>query len=55
MHFHNQEFVRAISPVDGGLALTVEAVNGEIVETPLPLLVLDSADAASTAAQGHAV
>ncbi|MET1019656.1 MAG: peptidase E, partial [Microterricola sp.] len=54
VHFHNQEFVRAISPVDGGLALTVEAVNGEIVETPLPLVVLDSAEAAGRIAQGHA-
>ena len=53
MHFHNQEFVRAISPVEGGLALTVEAVDGENVETPLPLVVLESADAAGRIAQGH--
>lgn len=53
VHFHNQEFVRAISPVEGGLALTVEAVNGEIVETPLPLVMLESAEAAGRIAQGH--
>lgn len=35
------EFVTAISPVDPPLALRVEAVNGEIVETPLPVRVLE--------------
>ncbi len=40
LHFENQEFRAAISPVDGGLALKVAAVDGEIIETPLPLTVL---------------
>lgn len=37
LHFDGSEFVTAISPVDDGLALFVEAKDGEIVETPLPL------------------
>jgi len=41
VHFHNHEFVTAISPVDDGLALTVESIDGEIVETPLPILRLE--------------
>ncbi|AMB60133.1 peptidase E [Microterricola viridarii] len=51
VHFTNSggsgEFVRAISPVDDGLALTVAAVDGQIVETPLPITVLATTRAAS--------
>ncbi|WP_419817755.1 Type 1 glutamine amidotransferase-like domain-containing protein [Glaciibacter flavus] len=42
LHFDGDEFVTAISPVADGLALRVEAVDGEIVETPLPIRVLDA-------------
>lgn len=42
LHFENQEFVTAISPVEPALALRVEAVDGEIVETPLPVQVLEA-------------
>ena len=41
LHFENQDFVTAISPVDPALALRVEAVDGRIVETPLPVQVLE--------------
>lgn len=37
LHFDGTEFVTAISPVDNGLALYVEAKDGQIVETSLPL------------------
>lgn len=40
LHFENSEFVTAISPVDDPLALRVEAVDGTIVETELPVQVL---------------
>ncbi|NYD68135.1 peptidase E [Agromyces atrinae] len=40
VHFHGGKFVTAISPVEDALALTVKAVDGEIVETPLPVTVL---------------
>ena len=39
-------FVRAISPVENGLALTVEAFEGKIIETPLPITVLETTRAA---------
>ncbi|WP_395245215.1 Type 1 glutamine amidotransferase-like domain-containing protein [Agromyces sp. MMS24-K17] len=47
LHFTNAggaapEFVTAISPVEDPLALRVEAVDGRIVETPLPAKVLAS-------------
>lgn len=38
VHFEHGEFRAAISPVEGGLALRVEAVDGKIVETPLTVL-----------------
>lgn len=42
VHFENGVFQAAISPVEGGLALRVEAIDGRIVETPLPLTVLEA-------------
>ncbi|MBT9410081.1 Type 1 glutamine amidotransferase-like domain-containing protein, partial [Salmonella enterica] len=40
LHFENGEFVTAVSPVENALALKVEAVDGEIVETELPVQIL---------------
>ena len=42
LHFEGSELVTAISPVEDPLALRVEAVDGRIVETPLPTEVLAS-------------
>jgi peptidase E len=51
VHFRNTatgvEYVRAISPVPDGLALTVAAIDGEIVETPLPVTLLETTRAAA--------
>ncbi|QTX05884.1 peptidase E [Agromyces archimandritae] len=40
LHFENGEFVTAISPVEDPLALQVEAVDGRIVESALPTVIL---------------
>lgn len=37
LHFNGTEFVRAISPTDPALALTLTVEDGEVVETPLPV------------------
>jgi peptidase E len=41
LHFHGQELVRAISPNEGGLALTLEWKDGRVVETPIPITRLE--------------
>ena len=38
VHFDGPDFITAISPVKDGLALHVEAVDGQIVESPLPII-----------------
>ncbi|WP_321164241.1 peptidase E [Leifsonia sp. Root227] len=40
LHFDSSGFVTAISPVDAPLAVRVEAIDGQIVETPLPTRIL---------------
>jgi dipeptidase E len=40
LHFDGADLVTAISPVENALALRVEAEDGRIVETPLPVQVL---------------
>ncbi|GAB3577912.1 Type 1 glutamine amidotransferase-like domain-containing protein [Leifsonia lichenia] len=40
LHFDGGGFVTAISPVDAPLAVRVEAIDGQIVETPLPTRIL---------------
>jgi peptidase E len=42
LHFDGDDLVTAISPVEEPLALRVEARDGQIVETPLPVRVLEA-------------